>query len=49
MIMPSMVVVEAQAIDASTKPAAEATNRLRMPQARIRKPDSGIMTTSASR
>ena len=34
---------------ASVKPAADAANRMRVPSARDRKPDSGIAITSAIR
>ncbi len=34
---------------ASVKPAAEVANRMRVPSARDRKPDSGIAITSAIR
>src|SRR5689334_9529131 len=34
---------------ATVNPAAEAANRMRVPSARDRKPDSGIATTSAIR
>ena len=34
---------------AAVKPAAEAANRMRVPSARDRKPESGIITTSAMR
>ena len=32
-----------------TKPAADIMNSLRMPKARLRKPDNGMPTTSATR
>ena len=34
---------------AAVKPAAEMANRMRVPSARDRKPESGIITTSAIR
>ena len=34
---------------ASVKPAADVANKMRVPSARDRKPDSGIATTSAIR
>ena len=34
---------------ASVKPAADVANRMRVPKARDRKPDSGIAITSAIR
>ena len=47
-IAPS-VSTKAQAMLASVKPAAESTNRRRVESSRARKPESGIITTSAMR
>ena len=46
----SLIEVESPHIRlAAVKPAADAANKVRVPSARDRKPDSGIMITSAIR
>ena len=46
----SLIVVDSPHIRlAAAKPAADVANRMRVPSARDRKPDSGIMITSAIR